>query len=73
MKNNQKISMTSLHVENMQTIKPSQLDVSGQSITKYPPVWVSLGVQRTHVIDFLQVNVGEDQLVVTGIYHSRTI
>ena len=73
MQNNQKISMTSLHVQNMQTIKPSQLDVSCQSITKYSPVWVALRVQWTHVIDFFQVNIGEDQLVVTGIYHSRTI
>lgn len=31
------------------------------------PVWVSLRVQRAHVIDLFEVDVGENQLVVGGV------
>lgn len=31
------------------------------------PVGVALGVERTHVVDLLEVDVGEDQLVVGGV------
>ncbi len=31
------------------------------------PVGVSLGVERAHVVDLLQVDIGEDQLVVAGV------
>ena len=31
------------------------------------PVWIALRVERAHVVDLLQVDVGEDQLVVGGV------
>ena len=31
------------------------------------PVGVALGVERTHVVDLLEVDVGEHQLVVGGV------
>lgn len=31
------------------------------------PVWVSLRVERAHVIDLFEVDVGEDQLMVGGV------
>lgn len=31
------------------------------------PVWVSLRVERAHIVDLFEVDVGEDQLVVGGV------
>lgn len=31
------------------------------------PVWVSLRVERAHIIDLFEVDVGEDQLMVGGV------
>lgn len=37
------------------------------------PVRVALGVQWAHVIDLTQVDIREDQFVVTGVDDSGTI
>ena len=41
---------------------PSKLQLGLDS-----PVWIALRVERAHVVDLLQVDVGEDQLVVGGV------
>ena len=37
------------------------------------PVWIAFGVEWTHVADLLEVDIGEDELVITGVDDSRSI
>lgn len=39
----------------------------------YRPVRIALRVERTHVVDLLQVDVGEDQLVIGGVDDSWSV
>jgi len=37
------------------------------------PVWISFRVERGHVADLLEVDIGEDQFVVAGIDDRRPV
>jgi len=37
------------------------------------PVRIAFRVERTHVADLLQVNIGKDEFVIAGIDDSRSI
>ena len=37
------------------------------------PVRVTLRIERTHIIDLLQINVGENEFMIAGIDDRRTI
>jgi len=37
------------------------------------PVWITFRVERTHVADLLQIDVGKDKLVITGVDDGRSV
>lgn len=43
------------------------------AIQSLSPVWIALRIKRTHVADFLQVDIGKDQFVVAGVDYSWSI
>ncbi len=37
------------------------------------PVWVSVRIERTHVVDLLEVDIREDEFVITGVHHCGSV
>ena len=37
------------------------------------PVWIAFRIERGHVSDLLEVDVGEDQLVIAGVDDGRSV
>ena len=37
------------------------------------PVGIAFRVERTHVADLLEVDIGEDQFVITGVDDGRSV